>query len=158
MDSDQPFRRHLAKVLDWEDAHATFDASVRGIEPRFRGVAPDGMPHSPWQLLEHLRVTQRDILDFCRSPKYEEKKWPEDYWPTSPAPATDAAWDESIREYRKDRDALKEIALDPEIDLLARVPNGSGQTYLRELLLVADHSSYHVGQLVLVRRALGIWE
>jgi len=158
MDSDQPFRRHLAKVLDWEDAHATFDASVRGIEPRFRGVAPAGMPHSPWQLLEHLRVTQRDILDFCRNPKYEEKKWPEDYWPTSPAPSTDAAWDESIGEYRKDRDALKEIALDPEIDLLARVPNGSGQTYLRELLLVADHSSYHVGQLVLVRRALGIWE
>lgn len=158
MDTDQPFRRHLAKLLDWEDAHATFDASVRGIEPRLRGVAPAGMPHSPWQLLEHLRVTQRDILDFCRSPKYEEKKWPEDYWPTSPAPATDAAWDESIAEYRKDRDALQEISLDPEIDLLARVPNGSGQTYLRELLLVADHSSYHVGQLVLVRRALGIWE
>jgi len=150
-------RRYLARLLDWEDAHVSFDAAVAGIGPTHRGRVAAGLPHSPWQLLEHLRITQRDILDFCREPKYVDRRWPEDYWPREAAPQNDAAWDESVAAYRKDREALQQLALDPGVDLMSRVPNGDGQTYLRELILVADHTSYHVGQLVLVRRALGIW-
>jgi DinB family protein len=158
MDRGMELRRYLARLLDWEDAHVSFDAAVEGIAPTHRGKVPPGLPHSPWQLLEHLRRTQRDILDFCREPRYVELRWPEDYWPPAPAPASDAEWDESVAAFRADREALQAMALDPGVDLLARVPNGDGQTYLRELVLAADHAAYHVGQLVLVRRALGIWK
>ena len=116
-----------------------------------------GLPYSPWQLIEHIRMAQHDILDFCVNTSYREKKWPDDYWPSYPAPPSDAAWDESVASYVRDRDALKRLARDPQIDLTAKIPHGNGQTYLREILLVADHTSYHVGQLVLVRRLLGIW-
>jgi hypothetical protein len=151
------FRRYLARLFDWEDAHVSFDAAVEGIGPSHRGRTPPGLPHSPWQLLEHLRITQRDILDFCREPKYVERRWPEDYWPRETGPKSDALWDESVAAFRKDREALQAIALDPSVDLMGRLPNGDGQTYLRELILASDHSAYHVGQIVLVRRALGIW-
>jgi uncharacterized damage-inducible protein DinB len=115
------------------------------------------MPHSPWQLLEHLRLTQHDILDFCRNPAYSERAWPKDYWPSSAGPPTAAAWDESVAAFRREREELKQLAADPALDLFARIPHGTGQTYLRELLLVADHNAYHIGQLVLVRRSLGVW-
>ena len=153
--SDKALRTHLRKLLDWRDAHAGFDAAVDGIPPEFRGRQPEGLPYSPWQLLEHLRLAQHDILDFCRNPEYGEMKWPDDYWPASAEPPSAEAWDESIAGYRADRDALKQLAA--EADLFAEIPHGSGQTYLRELLLVADHNAYHVGQLVAVRRLLGIW-
>ena len=134
-----------------------FEAAVKGIEPRFRGMAAPGLPHTPWQLLEHLRIAQNDILDFCVAPSYVEMKWPDDYWPKAPGPESEAAWDRSVEAFRKDREACAELARDPKIDLTTSVPNGSGQTYLRELLLIADHNAYHIGQLILVRRALGIW-
>ncbi|MFL6279460.1 MAG: DinB family protein, partial [Vicinamibacterales bacterium] len=102
-------------------------------------------------------LAQNDILDFCINPGYKEKAWPDDYWPKSPVPAGDAVWDDAIAGYRRDRDRFKQLAADQSIDLFAKIPHGSGQTYLRELLLVADHNSYHVGQIVIVRRALGIW-
>jgi hypothetical protein len=156
MTADQALREHLRRLLAWEDAHAGFDTVVAGIPAELRGKTPAGVPHSPWQLLEHLRFTQFDILDFCRNPKYEERTWPSDYWPASPAPPSPAAWDDSIRQFGEDRAALQRLAME-ETDLTAKIPHGSGQTYLRELLLVADHTSYHVGQLVLVRRLLGIW-
>jgi hypothetical protein len=108
-------------------------------------------------LIEHLRLAQHDILDFCRNPEYRELHWPDDYWPPSAAPLKPTAWDESIAQFRRDRAALQSLASDLRIDLFARIPHGSGQTYLRELLLAADHSAYHVGQLVTVRRALGAW-
>jgi hypothetical protein len=155
--NDDALREHLARVLDWGDAHATFDDAVQGIAPDLRGRRPDGLPYSPWELLEHLRITQRDILDFCR-PGYREMTWPDDYWPSSPEPPSSAAWDESVAAYRADRDALKAIALDRKQDLLAPVPDGTGQTYLREILLAADHAAYHVGELVAVRRLLGAWK
>jgi DinB family protein len=157
MGSDAALRDHVAKLLDWEDAHAGFDAAVEGIDSRHRGSAPRGMPHTPWQIVEHLRLAQRDILDFCVAPHYEEKKWPEGYWPATPGPGSGDAWKESIAAFRKDRAALVKLARDDSIDLLAQVPNGNGQTYLRELLLVADHNAYHIGQLILLRRALDIW-
>ena len=157
MSQDGPLREHLRKLLDWEDAHVDFDAAVAGITPDRRGSAPAGIPFSPWQLLEHLRITQRDILDFCANAAYRERAWPKEYWPASSSPPSDSAWDESVEQYRRDRDGLKRLAADPALDLFARIPHGAGQTYLREILLVADHNSYHVGQLVLVRRGLGIW-
>ena len=158
MTTPTQLRQQLAGVLDWKEAHAGFDKAVDGVPAAQRGAVPGGLPYSIWQLVEHLRMAQHDILDFCVNSAYEEKKWPDDYWPKSPAPASAADWDESIAGYRRDRERLKQLAADESIDLFAKIPHGSGQTYLRELLLVADHNSYHVGQIIIVRRALGIWK
>lgn len=154
--AEDALREHLARVLEWKDAHATYDDAVEGIAPEMRGRQPEGLPYSPWQLVEHLRIAQWDILDYCVNPNYAEMEWPADYWPATVAPPSEEAWDESLRTYRADRDALKRLAAE-QPDLFAAIPHGQGQTYLREILLVADHSSYHVGQLVAVRRLLGIW-
>jgi uncharacterized damage-inducible protein DinB len=156
--SNTAVRELLARALAWGDAHATFDDAVADIPADRRGGQPDKVPYSPWQLLEHLRITQRDILDFCVNAKYQEMKWPDDYWPASTSPPSPGAWDQSVRAFKEDRQALQRLAADPAIDLEARIPHGSGQTYLRELVLVIDHSAYHVGQLVLVRRLLGAWK
>jgi DinB family protein len=154
---DKSLRAHLQKLLEWEDAHVNFDVATDGIAAAFRGVAPAGLPYSPWQLIEHMRRTQRDILEFCRNPEYVEPS-AEDYWPPSAAPPSNAAWEESIAAFRRDREELKQLAADPTVDLFERISHGTGQTYLRELLLVADHNAYHVAQVVAVRRCLGIWE
>jgi uncharacterized damage-inducible protein DinB len=158
MEQDRSLRTHLRKTLDWTDAHAGFDSAVKGMKPALRGVVPEGLPHSCWQLLEHVRLCQRDILDFCRNADYVEPKSMEEYWPPSAAPPNDTAWEDSITAFRRDRDSLKRLADDEGVDLFARIPHGSGQTCLRELLLVADHNAYHVGQMVLVRRLLGTWK
>lgn len=150
-------RELLQRALAWPDAHATFDKAVADMPADLRGVRPAGWPHSAWELLEHLRLTQHDILDFCRNPGYVEPHWPDDYWPASPTPPSPAAWDGSIEQFNADRAALQALAMDPAIDLFATIPHGSGQTYLRELILVVDHNAYHVGQLIMVRRALGAW-
>jgi len=157
MDPTDLLRKQLARFLDWEDAHAGFDAAVAGLPAELRSVRPTGLPHSPWELVEHLRLTQRDILDFCRDPEYEEPKWPDDYWPKSPAPPTPGAWEESIEAFRRDRAALQQLVADPSLDLFAKVPHGTGQTFIREALVVADHNAYHVAQLILARRLLGAW-
>jgi len=156
-DRDAPLRPHLKKLLEWQDAHVGFDAAVKGLAAAHRGVVPAGLPHSAWQIVEHLRRAQQDILDFCRNPKYVELSFPADYWPSSAAPPSDAAWKESLAAVHRDRDELVKLAEDTK-DLFTRIPHGTGQTYLRELLLVADHNAYHVGQLVLVRQALGDWK
>jgi len=156
--NDAALRAHLRKLLAWGDAHVDYDRAVAGLAPGPRGQRPGGLPYSPWELLEHLRITQHDILDFSRNPQYAELSWPEDYWPQSAAPPDAHAWDVSIAAFHADREALQALADDPEVDLFARIPHGQGQTYLRELLLVADHNAYHVGQLVLVRRLLGAWD
>ena len=155
MDRDRILRDHLRRLLDWEDAHAGFDRAVDGIDPSKHGVIP-ATGHSVWQLLEHLRRTQFDILDFCRNPDYEEPPMSE-YWPSGAAPPSGSAWQESVASFERDREDLKTLAMDPSIDLFARIPHGSGQTYLRELVLVADHNAYHIGQIIAARRALGIW-
>jgi uncharacterized damage-inducible protein DinB len=156
MDADRQLRGHLKKLLAWQDAHVGFEASVDGISPRIRGIRPAECPHSAWELLEHLRICQWDILEFCTNPGYVELKR-EDYWPSDSAPASPEAWEESIAAFLRDRHALERLALDPAIDLFAAIPHGQGQTYLRELLLVADHNAYHIGQLVLLRRLVGAW-
>jgi DinB superfamily len=150
-------RNQLAKALDWGEAHADFDKAVKGLAPDLRGRRVEGLPHSAWEILEHLRITQHDILDFSRNPNYAEITWPDDYWPPSPAPPTAGAWDESVAAFRRDRDALKQLTTDSTIDLIDRIPHGSGQTYLREVLLVLDHNAYHVAELVVLRRLLGAW-
>jgi hypothetical protein len=156
-ESPDPLREHLVRLLDWREAHATFDDAVDAMPEALRGQKPQRLPYSPWQLLEHIRRTQRDILDFCVAEEYEEREWPRDYWPESAAPPTATAWDESVEAVRADRAAMIALTRDPSIDLFAPVPRGTGQTYLREILLVADHTSYHVGELVMSRRLLGAW-
>ena len=158
MTDEQAVRDHLRRLLDWEEAHVSFDKAVAGIPPRMRGGKPKGLPYSAWQLIEHLRIAQTDILEFCRNPKYKELKWPDDYWPSKAAPPSTSAWDKSLRQFRRDRKALQQLATDASVDLGARIPHGSGQTYLRELVLAADHAAYHIGELVLLRRMLGIWD
>ena len=157
MTSPEAVRQLLARLLDWEDAHTGFDAAVASLPAQLRGTAPDGLPYSAWQLLEHLRLAQRDILDFCINSDYKEMRWPDDYWPSSPVPPSSASWDDSISRFKEDRAALQRLALDPAFDLTARIPHGQGQTYARELVLAADHTAYHVGQLVALRRLLGCW-
>jgi uncharacterized damage-inducible protein DinB len=157
MTDDKALRAQLVNLIDSKDAHATFDAAVKGMAPKLRGAVPAGWDYSAWQLVEHLRIAQADILEFCVGPTYAEKKWPDEYWPRQPAPPSAAAWAASIAAVRRDRRALQRLAGDPRIDLTATVPNGTTQTYLRELLLVADHNAYHVGQLVALRKVLGSW-
>lgn len=158
MINESLLRDQLSRLLAWEDAHVGFDNAVDGIPAELRGTRPSNLPYSPWQLIEHLRITQHDILEFCRNPNYKELKWPDDYWPASDAPPSARAWDESIRMFRQDRKALQQLAADPAVDLTAGIPHGDGQTYLRELILAADHAAYHLGELIVVRRLLGIWK
>lgn len=154
---DDPFRSHLAKALDWGEAHVDFDAALKNIPADKRGVVPPGGEYSIWQLLEHMRIAVHDILDFSRNPNYREMKWPDDYWPKSPQPPSAAAWDESFAAFKREREEMKRLVLDLSFDLFARIPYGNGQTVAREALLIVDHNAYHLGQIVLVRRQLGIW-
>jgi uncharacterized damage-inducible protein DinB len=151
-------RTQLAKALDWGEAHADFDAAVKDFPPALRGRRLEGLPYSAWQILEHLRIAQHDILDFSRNAKYKEMKWPDDYWPSSPEPPDDTAWDRSVAAFRRDRRAVQKMSADPKVRLGKRIPHGTGQTYLREILLVIDHNAYHVGELVMLRRLLGAWK
>ncbi len=156
--STAALREQLARFQNWREAHAGFDAAVADLPPDKRGVAPAGLPYSPWQLVEHMRFTQADILEFCRNVDYVEHKWPDEYWPKSATPPGAEAWDACLAAFRRDREALQKLIRDPNIDPFAKVPAGKGQTFLREYLLVADHTAYHVGQLIVVRRLLGAWE
>jgi hypothetical protein len=158
MDQDRALRKHLLYLLTEGGAHAGFDAAVKDVPPSVRGKRPPEIPHSPWELLEHLRIAQWDILEFIRNPKHVSPEFPVGYWPKTPEPPNEKAWDKSVAGFRSDFAALTKLVEDPEVDLFARIPHGDGQTTLREILLVADHNAYHLGQLVLVRRLLGAWK
>ena len=157
MTDNKELRRQIARLLTWSDAHVSFDDAVAGLPASARGKVPKGVPYSSWQLVEHLRLAQADILQFCVRRRYKEKQWPRDYWPAKPAPPSVRAWNASIAAFKRDRRALERLVLDARRDLMAPVPAGSGQTFLREVILAADHAAYHVGQLVAVRRMLGHW-
>jgi len=152
-------REQLAKSLDWGEAHADFDQAVAGLSPELRGRRVSGLPHSAWEVLEHLRIAQHDILDFARNPKYEEMKWSDEYWPDAPEPPSATAWDESVAAFKRDREAVKKLATDSSIDLGAKIPHADkpSQTFARAVLLVIDHNAYHVAELVVLRRLLGAW-
>jgi hypothetical protein len=155
--SHDPWRVIIASALDWEQAHAGFDAAIDGLAPDLRGRRPANFPHSAWELVDHIRLTQFDLLDFCRNPKYEERKWPDDYWPSSPAPKDAKEWDDAVAQIHRDTKALAEFTTTFDGDLAAKIPHGTGQTYLRTILVAVDHMSYHVGQIIAVRRLLGSW-
>lgn len=158
MDHTDALRDHLARALSWGEAHVSLDDAAAGLPAALRGTRPDGAPHSAWELVEHLRITQRDLLDFCTAERYEARAWPDEYWPPSPAPPDAAAWEASVAASRADRAALARLACDPTVDLAAAARHGGeGQTVLRALLLALDHAAYHVGQLVALRRQLGAW-
>jgi DinB superfamily len=156
--SDRALRQQLVDLLESGGAHATYEAVVKDFPAELRGRKPDGFPHTPWMLLEHLRMAQWDILEFSRNPAHVSPPWPAGYWPKTEAPPDDSAWSKSIREFRRDRKAMQNLVADPKSDLFARIPWGDGQTILREALLVADHNAYHLAQLVDVRRLLGAWK
>jgi len=151
------WREAVAAVLDGREAHATFDDAVADLAPEARGRRPEGLPHSAWELLEHLRIAQVDLLAYLEDPEYVAPAWPDGYWPPSADPPDPGAWDESVAAYRRDRQRLQALAVDPAVDLLAKVPSGADHSYLRTLLVATDHAAYHIGQLVQVRRLLGAW-
>ena len=155
--NDAALRQHVVELLNAGHAHATFEQAVKGLPAELRGKLAKGAEHTPWQLLEHLRLAQWAILDFSRNPKYQALKWPDDYWPKEKAPADEKAWDKSVRAFKKDLKGMVALVEDEKTDLFAKIPHGGGQAILREALLVADHNAYHIGQLVLVRRLLGAW-
>lgn len=157
MTPNAAIREHLKDLLSWRSAHAEFERVVKNVPTEVRGRRPDGAPYSLWQLLEHIRRSQWDILDFCVNEDYSSPQWPDDFWPADPEPPTREDWQKSIDSYRRDRQALADVIQDPSIDPHAPIPHGEGQTYLREIILVADHTAYHVGQMVLLRRMLGVW-
>ena len=156
-DHDGSLRQHLIELLKGGSAHARFEEVVAGIPAKLRGQKPDGLPHSPWMLLEHIRLAQWDILEFSRSRRHVSPDWPKGYWPRSEAPPDAAAWSTSIKKFRRDLKTMENLVTNPKIDLHARIPWGEGQTILREALLVADHNAYHLAQLVDIRRLLGTW-
>jgi hypothetical protein len=157
MDRDRMLRDHVLYLLRDGGAHLNFDKAVAGLPAKLRGAKPAGMPHTPWRLVEHMRLAQWDILEFSRNPRHVSPEFPEGYWPKGDAPPDSKSWDASIKAFRKDLKAMEDLVDDPKTDLFARIPHGDGQTILREALLVADHNAYHLGQLVVVRRLLGAW-
>ncbi|MEP6715485.1 MAG: DinB family protein [Terriglobia bacterium] len=151
-------RDELVKLLKGGGAHATFEQAVKDFPPPLRGQKPPGASHTPWEVLEHLRIAQGDMLEFSRDAKHESPDWPAGYWPPTPAPPTGDAWQASIAAFRQDAEAMEKLLADPASDLTQPLPWGSGQSLLREALQVADHNAYHIGELVLLRRLLGAWK
>ncbi len=158
MAKDKALRQHLLNMLKGGDAHVDFDAAVKNIPANLRGKRPAGAGHSPWEVLEHLRIAQWDILEFSRKPNHKSPDFPSGYWPSTQAPPNEKAWEQSVQAFGKDLKALCELVADESIDLLAPIPHGDGKTILRETLVVADHNAYHLGELVLLRRLLGAWQ
>lgn len=155
----EELRKQLIALLRGGQAHATLDEAIKDFPAEHRGTVPPGLPYSAWQLLEHLRIAQRDILDFSVPPTggYQPMAWPDDYWPKSPAPPSARAWDAAINAIRKDLETFEALITKPTADLYKPFRWGEGQNLLREALLIADHNAYHIGQLALIRRLVGAW-
>ena len=149
---------HVHELLRGGHAHATFDDVMTDWPAKLRGVKPKGAPHTAWQLLEHLRICQWDILEFSRRADHVSPEMPKGYWPSSEAPPDEEAWNASLAAFKADIGQMEKLVADPKTDLFARIPHGDGQTILREALMLADHNAYHLGQLVLLRRLLGAWK
>jgi hypothetical protein len=153
---DEPLRGHLLYLLKQSGAHASFDAAIGDWPVQSAGAKVGNFPHTAWMLVEHLRLAQWDILEFSRNPKHVSPAWPEGYWPSTAAPPSERSWRASVAAFTKDFRAIVKMVADPGIDLFAKLPWGDGQTVLREALLVADHNAYHIGQLVMLRKSIGI--
>jgi hypothetical protein len=155
--SDKSLREHVLELLGGGHAHLDFEKAVAGLPVALRGARPEGLPHTPWRLVEHMRIAQWDILRFSIDPKHVSPEFPDGYWPAGDAPPDRDSWDQSVAAFRADLQSMKDLISDSHIDLFKPIPHGQGQTILREALLVADHNAYHLGQLVTVRRLLGAW-
>src|SRR4051812_5739487 len=153
--NDKALRKHLLSLLNGGNAHLDFDSAIKNFPAALRGKRPKGSPHSPWEILEHMRLAQWDILEFTRDPKHVSPDFPDGYWPSTPEPPNNKAWNKSAGAFRADLKAISDLVANKSTDLFAPIPHGDGQTILREALLVADHNAYHLGQLVLLRRILG---
>jgi hypothetical protein len=158
MSNDKALRQQVIKLLKGGDAHVEFEDAVKDFPAKLRGTRPEGAEHSAWELLEHLRLAQWDILEFSRNPGHKSPEFPKGYWPAKPAPASEKDWDQSVRGFLKNREELCDLVGDEKVDLLRAIPHGDGQTVLREALLAADHNAYHLGQFLLIRRMLGAWK
>jgi hypothetical protein len=155
---DRALRKHLLRLLADEQAHVGFDRVFPDLAAELQGAKIPGAPHTAWQILEHLRIAQWDILEFCRNPRHVSPPFPVGYWPPTPAPPDPAAWERSVHTFRADLQAMIDLVKNPKTDLFARIPHGQGQTILREAMLVADHNAYHIGQAVLLLRLAGAWD
>lgn len=156
-DEQAALREHLVYLLRGGGAHVDFDSAIDGLPAKLRGARPQGIAHTPWRLLEHMRIAQWDILEFSRDPKHISPDWPAGYWPKGDAPPNTSAWTKSVKAFRHDLKEMERLVSSPSTDLYVRIPHGDGQTILREVLLVADHNAYHLGELVVVRRLLNAW-
>jgi DinB superfamily len=154
MESKDPLRQQLIHLLTKAEAHVDIGSALKDFPRELRASKPHGSPHTPWQLLEHLRIAQSDIVQFTLNPKHRSPKFPDGYWPRTDAPADDRAWDKSVANILAELDEMVALVADPKIDLMKKIPHGTGQTYLREALLLSDHNSYHVGQIVMLRRIM----
>lgn len=157
-DPNASLRQHLVELLTGGHAHAKFEDAIQGLPAKLRGAKPANFPHSPWMILEHLRIAQWDILEFSCSEEHISPKWPEGYWPETEAPPAAGEWTKSVQGFQSDLKAMRDLIKNPKTDLFAKIPWGDGQTILREALLVADHNAYHIAQLVDVRRLLRSWK
>ncbi len=157
MDEIRTMREHILYLLAGGGAHVGFERAVADLPIELRGMRARGLTHTPWRLVEHMRIAQWDILEFCRDADHVSPEFPPGYWPSEDSPPSDSAWDESVDRFRSDLNAIQELVGDESIELLAPIPHGDGQTILREALLVADHNAYHLGQLVTLRRLIGAW-
>ncbi|HTR24751.1 MAG TPA: DinB family protein [Terriglobales bacterium] len=154
--SDKSLREHLQKLLSGREAHADFDSAIGDWPVQLAGAKVANFPHTAWMLLEHMRIAQWDILEFSRNPRHVSPKWPEGYWPELEAPATEKEWEQSIANFKQDSKTMGRLVANPKSNLHEKFPWGDGQTLLREALLVADHNAYHLGQLVMLRKCMGI--
>ncbi|MFD2569056.1 DinB family protein [Spirosoma soli] len=157
-DANAAVREQLVALLTGSNAHQSFDTAIKNLPASLRGVKPEKLPYSIWQLVDHIRIAQWDILEFSRDDTHQSPPWPAGYWPTEVAPADDMVWDNAVEQIRQDRDAFVALLNDLERDLYAPFAYGDGQNLLREALLIADHTAYHVGEIIIVRRLLNAWE
>ena len=155
--NDKNLRKNMVDLLIGKGAHVSVDAALKNLKPELRNVRPDNNSHSVWELFEHMRIAQEDILRYTLDSSWESPSWPDDYWPDYELELTDDIWNNSVKSFKEDLDELVELANNTKIDLTSEIPHGEGRTYLRELLLVGDHNAYHTGQIALVRKALNNW-
>jgi hypothetical protein len=158
MDDARTLRAELDRLLSGRGAHVDFDTAIAGFPRELRGAKPQGVAHSPWQVLEHMRIAQWDMLEFSRDPNHVSPVWPNGYWPTEAEPENDAAWDRTVAAFECDLNAMRAQIADPNSDLFLPFPQGQGQTLLREVMQIADHNAYHLGEFLQLRRLLGAWK
>lgn len=157
-DATSAVREQLVQLLTGSNAHQPFEEAIKDLPVSLRGVKPDKLPYTIWQLVDHIRIAQWDILEYSRDPNHQSPPWPDGYWPKEVAPPDDAAWEQAIEQIRRDRDAFVDLLHDSNRDLYAPFAHGNGQNLLREALLIADHTAYHVGEIIIIRRLLDAWK